>query len=155
MKQTHKKVPAEYQEQMEYREAQKDLKDAELKIALRSRGIDPYDLPQKDLDEIRRHINKLQQIDTLTKSKMKSIEQEGNKEQTAISQEIEVIIARLYQEQNPMPPVPEMHMDAGQTEAGKQQPQEQTGQEGGSVIEPGKEPVDKEVPGDMTIPAPE
>lgn len=132
-----KKRPEEYPEQIEYREAYKDLKDAELRIALRSRGIDPYELSQKDIDEIRRHINKMQQVDASMKSRMNAIEQEGKQEQAVISRELELIVARVYQEQNQMPPVPEMHIE---TEAGQQVPQEQTGQAEGTVIEPGKEP---------------
>jgi len=149
MKQKQKKEPAENPEQIEYREAHKDLKDAELRMALRSRGIDPYELSQKDIDDIRRHINRLQQVDALTKSKMKVIEQEGTKEQAIISQEIEIIIARVYREQNHMPPLPETHLDAGQPEAGQQVTQELTGQ---AVIEPGKEQVDTGVQGGSEAP---
>lgn len=111
MKQKQKKEPAEKPEQVEYREAHKELKDAELRIALRSRGIDPYELSQKDIDNLRRLINKMQQVDALTKSKMKAIELEGNKEQAVISQDLEVIIARVFQEQNHMPPLPDQHPD--------------------------------------------
>lgn len=129
MKQKQNKEPAESREQIEYREAQikfmesqKDFKDAELRMILRSRGIDTYNLSQKDIDDIRRHINKMQQIDALTKSKMKSIEQEGNKEQAVISQEIELIIARVCQEQNPVPPLPEMQQElTGQGVPGEEQ----------------------------------
>lgn len=142
-----KQKPAENPEQIEYREAHKDLKDAELRIALRSRGIDPYELSQKDIDEIRRHINKMQQVDASTKSKMIAIEQEGKTEQAVISQELEIIVARVYQEQNPTPPLPELHLDAGQPEAGQQAPQEPAGQVEVPEEEPGKEQVDKEVLG--------
>ncbi|MBU1067273.1 hypothetical protein KKE60_05770 [Patescibacteria group bacterium] len=133
-----KQKPAENPEQIEYRKANKDLKDAELRMALRSRGINPYELSQKDIDEIRRHINKMQQVDASTKSKMIAIEQEGKNEQAVISNEIEVIVARVYQEQNHMPPAPELHIAEGQPEAG---------QEEVSIAEPDKEQVDKEVLG--------
>lgn len=147
MKQKQKKEPAEKPEQVEYREAHKELKDAELRIALRSRGIDPYELSQKDIDDIRRLINKMQQVDALTKNKMKVIEQEGNQEQAVISQEIELAIVRVFQEQNHMPPLPDLHPDTEQPEAGQQVTQEPTGQVEVSSEEPGKEPVDKEVSG--------
>ncbi len=142
MKQKQKKEPAEKPEQVEYREAHKELKDAELRIALRSRGIDPYELSQKDIDDIRRLINKMQQVDALTKNKMKVIEQEGNQEQAVISQEIELAIVRVFQEQNHMPPLPDLHLDTEQPEGGQQAPQEPTGQAEGTVVEPGKEQVD-------------
>jgi len=155
MKQKQKKEQTENPEQIEYRKAHKDLKDAELRMALRSRGIDPYELSQKDIDDIRRHINRLQQVDALTKSKMNLIEQEGKNEQAIISQEIELIVTRVYREQNQMPPLPEMHIDAGQSEAGQQASQELTGNEEVPGKEPDRELVDKEVQGDLMLPAPE
>lgn len=147
MKQKHKKEQVENPEQIDYREAHKALKDAELRIALRSRGIDPYELSQKDIDEIKRHINKMQQVDAVMKGRMNAIEQEGKKEQAVISQELETIVARVYWEQNPMPPVPEMHITEGQPEPGQQVLQETAGQEVVSGKEPGIEPVDKEAQG--------
>ncbi|MDP3352667.1 MAG: hypothetical protein Q8S44_02885 [Flavobacteriaceae bacterium] len=144
-----KQKPVENPEQIEYRDAVKTLKVAELRIVLRSRGIDPYELSQKNIDDLRRLINKMQQVDAATKSKMKSTEQEGINEQAVISLDIEIIIARVFQEQNHMPPLPEMHPDTEQQEAeeGQQAQQEPTGHEEGSGKEPDIEQVDKDVQG--------
>ena len=88
-------------EQIEYREADKDKKDAELRIALRGRGLDPYELSQMDFDELRRLLNKMQQVDLATKNRMNVVQQEGNKDQVEISGEIEVIINKVLREQHP------------------------------------------------------
>lgn len=97
----HKQEQKENPEQIEYREAFKDMKDAELRMALRGRGLDPYELSQKDFDELRRLINKMQQVDAATKGKINVVQQEGNQEQMEISRELEAIIQKVFNEQHP------------------------------------------------------
>lgn len=93
--------PVENPEQIEYREALKILNDAELKIILRNNGVDPYKVSQKEIDDISRLINKIHQIESSTKAKMNTIQQEGQQEQASINQELITLIKKIQAEQNP------------------------------------------------------
>lgn len=135
------------QEQTDYEEALKDLKTASVRIELRRHAIDPYELSQKDFDEIRRLYQGMEQADATANSRITAIQQEAYQEKTKIGQEINECINKLYFKQNPMPPPPELHLTEEQPEAVQQAPQEQTGQQVVTDEEPGKEPVDKEVQG--------
>ena len=87
-------------EQIEYREAVKVLNDAKLKIILRNNGTDPYKVSQKEMDDIRRMVNKIHQIDASIKSKINTIQQEGQQEQASINQELVTIMKKILAEQN-------------------------------------------------------
>lgn len=141
------KKPTKHEEQTDYEEALKDIKTASVRMELRRHGIDPFELSLKDFDEVRRLYQRMEQVDATANSRITAIQQEAYQEKTKIGQEISELIKRSFQEQNPMPPLPELHPAAGQSEAGQQAPQEPTGQEEVSSAEPDKELVDKEVQG--------
>lgn len=149
------KKPTKQAEQTDYEEALKNLKTASVRMELRRHGIDPFEFSMKDFDEIRRLYQRMEQVDATANGRITAIQQEAYQEKTVIGQEISERIKKLIQEQNPMPPLPELHLDTDQVEveaeaeaeAGQQALQEPTGQEEVSGKEPGKEQVDKEVQG--------
>lgn len=139
------KKPTKPAEQTDYEEALKDLKTASVRMELRRHGIDPFELSLKDFDEIRRMYQRMEQVDATANSQITAIQQEAYQEKTKIGQEISERIKKLFYDQHPMPPLPELHLTEEQPEAGQQAPQQPAGQEVGQ--EPGKEPVDKDVLG--------
>lgn len=125
------KEPAILQERAEYEEALKNIKSASVRIELRRNGIDPYELSPKDFDEVRRMYLRMEQADVKANSQITAIQQEATQEKTNIGQEIGEFIKKVYFEQHPMPPPPELHLEEKQPEAGQEAPQADKEVQGG------------------------